>query len=83
ALGSGMASPTAGTTATMAASGAGTATATTTATAPATATMAPRRQSGIQGEDEQGRWIAPPTGSDNRVSQWDPDHHKSKCCIIL
>lgn len=41
------------------------------------------RRSGIQGEDEQGRWTGIPTASDDRVQQFDPDVHKSKCCIIL
>ncbi|KAG0238981.1 hypothetical protein BGW41_007997 [Actinomortierella wolfii] len=52
-------------------------------TIPKTTTPPPRRQSGIQGEDEQGRWIERPTDSNPRVVQWDPDHHKSKCCTIL
>ena len=41
------------------------------------------RRSGIQGEDEQGRWTGVPTVSDDRVYHYDPDVHKSKCCTIL
>lgn len=41
------------------------------------------RGSGIQGEDEQGRWTGVPTVSDDRVYHYSPDVHKSKCCTIL
>ncbi|KAF9115812.1 hypothetical protein BGX27_006243 [Mortierella sp. AM989] len=39
-------------------------------------------QGGIQGEDAQGRWVGGATTSNPPVTQFDPQVHKSKCCII-
>ncbi|KAF8925335.1 hypothetical protein BGZ58_000904 [Dissophora ornata] len=40
-------------------------------------------QGRIVGEDDQGRWIAGTAENDRRVTQFDPEVHKSKCCLIL
>jgi len=40
-------------------------------------------QGGIVGEDDQGRWIAGTAENDRRVTHFDPEVHKSKCCLIL
>ncbi|KAG9323405.1 hypothetical protein KVV02_002565 [Mortierella alpina] len=41
-------------------------------------------RTGIQGEDEQGRWIGGTSANDTTLHHYDPEiHHKSKCCIIL
>ncbi|KAG0198092.1 hypothetical protein BGX28_008424 [Mortierella sp. GBA30] len=40
-------------------------------------------RSGIQGEDDQGRWIGGANVNDTDVQDYDPGLHKSKCCNIL
>ncbi|KAF9967542.1 hypothetical protein BGZ70_009155 [Mortierella alpina] len=41
-------------------------------------------RTGIQGEDEQGRWIGGTSANDTTLRHYDPEiHHKSKCCNIL
>ncbi|KAF9928585.1 hypothetical protein BGZ67_006879 [Mortierella alpina] len=41
-------------------------------------------RTGIQGEDEQGRWIGGTGANDTTLHHYDPEiHHKSKCCNIL
>ncbi|CAO3569433.1 unnamed protein product [Mortierella alpina] len=41
-------------------------------------------RTGIQGEDEQGRWIGGTSANDTTLQHYDPEvHHKSKCCNIL
>ncbi|KAI1317650.1 hypothetical protein EDD11_008078 [Mortierella claussenii] len=52
------------------------------------ATASPEMGLGIQGEDIQGRWVAGSASSNaapgsSRVSYYDGDVHKSKCCLIL